>query len=164
MSLSSGAFFILSLFSPPPSILNQGEASRRFHGESARHTPPDLDLLAGGCLVPKWLVATVIFTRGVLQKGAITPHLRFPMALSFRRSDRSSFLFSPYFPPTSTCDTDAINHTCRLFNKYANFDQLNGVTAFVPLINNERLCLIALVFMYKLFKLANNNAGRARRI
>lgn len=77
-------------------------------------------------------------------------------------SDRRSIFFS--YSPTSTCDTDAINHTCRLFNKYANLDQLNGVTAFAPLINNERLCLIALVFMYKLFKLANNNAGRARRI
>lgn len=69
----------------------------------------------------------------------------------------------PFFP-TSTCDMDAINHTCRLFNKYANFDQLNGVTGFVSLINNERLCLIAAVFIYKLFKVANNNAERARRI
>lgn len=67
-------------------------------------------------------------------------------------------------PPPPTCDMDAINHTCRLFNKYANFDQLNGVTAFVALINNERLCLIAAVFMHKLFKLANDNGERARRI
>lgn len=74
MSLSSGPFFILSLFFP--SALNQGEASRRFHGESARHSPPDLDLLAGGCLVLKWLVGTVIFTGGVLEKCAVTPHVQ----------------------------------------------------------------------------------------
>lgn len=59
-------FYSLSL-SFFPSTLNQGEASRGFHVKSARHSPPDPDLLAGGCLVLKWLVGTVIFTRSILE-------------------------------------------------------------------------------------------------
>lgn len=94
-----GSIFYSFSFPPPPSTLNQGEASWRFQGESARHSPPDLDLLAGGCLVPKWLVATVLFTRGVLEKCAVTPHLRFRMALSLQCRDRSSFHFFSLFPP-----------------------------------------------------------------
>lgn len=96
MSLSSGPFFILSLFFP--SSLNQEESSWRFHGEFTRHSPPDLDLLAGGCLILKWLVGTVIFTRGVLEKCAVTPHVPFRMALSSQCSDRSEFYFFPFFP------------------------------------------------------------------
>lgn len=66
-------------------------------------------------------------------------------------------------PPQHVTWTPLITRVA-FFNKYANFDQLNGVTAFVALINNERLCLMAAVFMHKLFQLANNNAERARRI
>lgn len=56
---------------------------------------------------------------------------------------------------------DAINHKCRLFNKYANLYQPNGGTAFLVLISNEILCWICKVFTYKLFIHLNNNAQQA---
>lgn len=163
MSLSSGAFFILSL-SPPPFHFESRGGKPAFP-RRIRSTHPTGPRFTGWRLFSSKVAGgnSHIYTRRPGEECYnATPALPDGSFLSAWQPIELPFF--PLFPPTSTCDTDAINHTCRLFNKYANFDQLNGVTAFVPLINNERLCLIALVFMYKLFKLANNNAGRARRI